>query len=1168
MLKAKLLGKFEIHIDGAPIEIPSRKAQSLLAYLLMNSKSQHRREKIAGILWPESDEPSARSKLRYSLWQLRSAIGDDYFLADKMSLAFNQDADHWVDCAELEHTPAENLSTEQLKQAAALYQGEFLPGFYEDWIFLSRDQLRASYDNKIALLLQRLSKEERWREVLEWAERWISLGQIPETAFQAMMIAHNHLGDNAGATTTYLRCEQALNDELGVEPSEMTKNIYDLIIRGELPEVSVGYPATSAAKPEHRSKPYPGMDEEKPEFRRSAFVAREVELAWLDSKLDLALAGDGQVAFVVGDAGQGKTAILKQFSQRAQKAHEDLVIAYATCEAFSGIGDPHLPFRNIMALLNGDVAAKQSTRVINQENAQRLWDLIPHSSQALLDYGPDLVESFIPGESLVRRASSYTLDRPDWLERLDREVELRKGRPYPININHGDSERDLFDQYSRVLQKLSQTHLLLLILDDLQWADLGTLSLLFHLARRIEGHRILILGSYRPDDVAQIRDHTQHPLVQMLPEIRRKYGKIEINLDRTDQDERRKFVDDFLNTELNNLDEGFRQALFQHTAGHPLFTIELLRQMQDQGSIIKDVHGHWVESQELSWGTMPAKVEAVIERRINRLPPELREILNAASVEGEEFTAEVIAAVMGLDESEIIHRLSQDLAKVHRLVEVSEIKRVGQQRLSVYRFRHNLFRKYVYENLDIAEQAYLHEKIGAGLEQFYGDKKELVAVKLARHYELSGVVEKAIDFLLLAAKNAKRVSANEQAIGQLRKGLELLNQFPEGKKRAETELALQISLGAPLVATQGYASQQAELTFERARELCEQTGDNQQIAPALWGLCAFYQVRGKHMTAYQMAKQILVLAEGGEDTNLMLLAHWMLGFTHTHLGEISAARDHLETALDLYDSSQDDSLTFLYGQNPRVTCLNYLALNLWMLGYLDQAVDKCQEAVIYAEQISHPYSLTFAHGMAALFHSLRRDSQSALLHSEQTFKLAKESGFPFFLALGMIIRGWARLQSGKAGMALKLMENGINAMQAIGAELGRPYFLSLMAEAYGEKIENKEGLKLIETALDKAESSHELWYESSLNWLWGYLADVQGVSEGEIATRYWQAIEIAKKQKAKTLELRAAVTLVKFDQAGDQAQMARDVMRDTYLWFEEGFDSDLLVEARTLTDKA
>jgi len=322
------------------------------------------------------------------------------------------------------------------------------------------------------------------------------------------------------------------------------------------------------------------------------------------------------------------------------------------------------------------------------------------------------------------------------------------------------------------------------------------------------------------------------------------------------------------------------------------------------------------------------------------------------------------------------------------------------------------------------------------------------------------------------------------------------------------------------------------------------------------------------MTAYQMAKQILVLAEGGEDTNLMLLAHWMLGFTHTHLGEISAARDHLETALDLYDSSQDDSLTFLYGQNPRVTCLNYLALNLWMLGYLDQAVDKCQEAVIYAEQISHPYSLTFAHGMAALFHSLRRDSQSALLHSEQTFKLAKESGFPFFLALGMIIRGWARLQSGKAGMALKLMENGINAMQAIGAELGRPYFLSLMAEAYGEKIENKEGLKLIETALDKAESSHELWYESSLNWLWGYLADVQGVSEGEIATRYWQAIEIAKKQKAKTLELRAAVTLVKFDQAGDQAQMARDVMRDTYLWFEEGFDSDLLVEARTLTDKA
>ena len=216
---------------------------------------------------------------------------------------------------------------------------------------------------------------------------------------------------------------------------------------------------------------------------------------------------------------------------------------------------------------------------------------------------------------------------------------------------------------------------------------------------------------------------------------------------------------------------------------------------------------------------MPAKVEAVIEGRINRLAPGLRELLNVASVEGEEFTGELIAAVVGQDDSIVINQLGREIARRHRLVEVSEVKRVGQQRLSIYRFRHNLFQKYVYYNLDLAEQSYLHEQVGAKLEQIYGEDTGLVAGQLARHYELSGLPDKAIDYLLTAGRNAKRLSANDQAVILLGKGIDLINTLPEREQLAEVELAFQISLGTALVANQGYAAEQVERVFERAREL-------------------------------------------------------------------------------------------------------------------------------------------------------------------------------------------------------------------------------------------------------------------------------------------------------------------------------------------------------------
>ena len=238
MLEAHFLGRFDVQIDDALIEIKSRKAQSLLAYLLLNLEIQHRREKLAGILWPELDETAARSKLRYTLWQLRKAIGDQFILADKISLTFNPQSNYWFDGAALEETPGDRLTTEQLQQAVSVYEGQLLPGFYEDWVSLERDRLQAIFESKIGLLLDRLVIEERWREVLEWGEKWISLGQTPEPAFQALMVAHSQLGDSSSAVRVYQRCVATLDEQLGVEPCKETKEIYEFLLEGGKPDAS------------------------------------------------------------------------------------------------------------------------------------------------------------------------------------------------------------------------------------------------------------------------------------------------------------------------------------------------------------------------------------------------------------------------------------------------------------------------------------------------------------------------------------------------------------------------------------------------------------------------------------------------------------------------------------------------------------------------------------------------------------------------------------------------------------------------------------------------------------------------------------------------------------------------------------------------------------------
>jgi len=438
------------------------------------------------------------------------------------------------------------------------------------------------------------------------------------------------------------------------------------------------------------------------EIQRPVFVGREHELARLDEYLQKALAGQGQVVFVTGNAGRGKTALLQEFAYQAQEGYGELLIASGNCNPHTGAGDPYLPFRDVLGMLTGDVESQWATGAITQVHARRLWEHLPDTIEVLIDNGPDLMDVFVFGGELVKRASTAVFEKAPWLDRLRALAERERPAPGELEQTH------LFDQFTNVLSELASQRPLLIVLDDLQWADAGSIDLIFHLSRRIEGGRILIACAYRPDEVVLGRNGGRHPLEKVLSELKRYFGDIWIDLGEMDEAEDRDFVDTFLDTEPNRLDKEFRHALYRHTSGHPLFTIELLRAMQERGDLIHDGLGRWIEGPALDWSTLPARVEGVIEERVGRLETELREILSVASVEGEDFTAQVIAQVQEIGERQLLRDLSQELEKRHRLVRVGGEVRVGRRHLSRYQFAHTLIQRYLYNELSPGERRLLH----------------------------------------------------------------------------------------------------------------------------------------------------------------------------------------------------------------------------------------------------------------------------------------------------------------------------------------------------------------------------------------------------------------------------------------------------------------------------
>jgi ABC-type oligopeptide transport system substrate-binding subunit/tetratricopeptide (TPR) repeat protein len=554
----------------------------------------------------------------------------------------------------------------------------------------------------------------------------------------------------------------------------------------------------------------------------SVFVGRERELGRLHKLLDQAFNNAGQVVFIAGEAGSGKTALVREFARRAQTTHANLVVALGDCNAQIGLSDPYLPFREVLQLLSGDVEADLAENVINAENATRLRRLLTQSVQVLIEISPDLVSVLlagIPGAGLLTSAGKVLAEKAGLLDRLEA---LIKRKPKLDDTNLEQSH--IFEQYTNFLVALAAKQPLMLVLDDLQWADTASLSLLFHLGRRIGKSRMLIAGLYRPDEVALGRGKERHPLEKVLTESKRYFGDVWIDLEQAEDIEARQFVDALLDTEPNRFSISFRQALFQHTGGHPLFTIELLRDMRERGDLLRDEKGRWLNRPALDWKMLPARVEGVTEERIGRLDETLREMLSVASVEGEEFTAQVVARVLEMKERQVLQKLSQELEKRHHLVRELRGVKVGFQVLSRYRFAHAVFQQYLYNELGTGERRLLHGEIAHVLEGLYQGRTEEIAVQLARHYTEAGEGQKAMGYLLQVGDKARELYAHQEAIAAYQQALMFLKEQGEYARAARTLMKLGLTYHT------AFDFRQARQAYEEGFTLWQQAG---RIRPAV-----------------------------------------------------------------------------------------------------------------------------------------------------------------------------------------------------------------------------------------------------------------------------------------------------------------------------------------------
>ena len=858
------------------------------------------------------------------------------------------------------------------------------------------------------------------------------------------------------------------------------------------------------------------------------FVGRDAELAQLGQWWSAARQGMRQVGFIVGEPGIGKTALVDAFVAQVAAA-QDVSVGCGQCVDDYGVGEAYRPLLEALGRLCRDAE------------------------------GDRLVAG------LREHAPSWLAHLPSVLDPADRAAVVR--------TTGGVTSAQMLRELTDALEAFTVGRPLVLVLEDLHWSDRATLAWLAYMARKRDSAHLLILGTYRPHEVRG----RAHPLRALLVDLRPHAQCAELVLDALSAPA----VAAYLSHRCGgSLPARVPQLIHRRTGGHPLFLVSMVDELVHD-RLFESVRDAGAAREHLAAlsDIVPANVREYIEQHLERLPREDQALLDVASVAGSTFTVAAVAGPTAPATDRIEARYTA-LARQGRFIRANGIETWPDGTTTpCYQFKHGLYQEVAYARVSAGRRMQLHQQIGLRKEHGYSAQTQQIATELAVHFVRGGETRRAVHYLHEAADNALQRSAYQEAIAHLTQGLALVTSFPDGAERAQHELRFLTKLGLAFVATSGQAHVDVQRSLARARALCHQVADSPQLFRVLGGLFSFHVVRSELSAACDVAGQLASLAEREPDSTLRLGAHWAFGQTLFFHGEFAPAREHLEQGIGLYDRREHHGpgLRAGFPGDLGVFCHCFAAHTRWHLGYPDQALQHIQQALTLAEELAHPYSRAVALAYAAMLYQFRREADLTREAAETASVLCQEQGFPYYLAWVTIMKGWALTAQGQGKEGQAEMRRGLDAIGATGARVRQPYYLALLAEACGHTGEVGAAVKMLAEGLGAAHHHGECWQEAELHRLKGELLLGRHAPRArrsppggcrtidtQVERCFHQALAIARRQHAKSLELRAAMSLARLWRRQGKRADAHDLLAPIYLWFTEGFDTADIRDAKAL----
>lgn len=869
-----------------------------------------------------------------------------------------------------------------------------------------------------------------------------------------------------------------------------------------------------------KSPPAPGRQRVRTES--SPTVGRQQELAGLRAGFEQASAGQGLLVCVTGEAGLGKTTVVESFLEELLAGSLPCQVARGRCSERLAGTEAYLPFL-------------------------------------------EALENLLQGEDGPAAAQTMKLLAPTWFLQLAPMAADDPGLARALAEAKEVSQERRKRELGAFLHQMSQQCSLVIFLDDIHWADPSSVDLLAYLGNKCYQWRLLVVVSFRPSELYR----NQHPFVPVKLDLQGRRICREIALPFLSRDDFDRYVS--LTFAGHRFPEEFAAALHARTEGNPLFMVDLLRYLRDSGIIVQD-QGYWalVRAVPDLRHELPESVRGMIQRKIDQLSSADRHLLMAASVQGPEFDSAVVAALLGRDATDVEERLDV-LERIHVMVRLIREQTYPDRALTLrYGFVHVLYQNAFYAALQPTRKASWSAAAAGTLLSHYGEKSTGLAAELALLFEAARDPERAADYYLTAAGNASRIFAHHEAVALARRGLAQLELLPDTPERVRRELPLQVSLGVQLQVTRGYAAPEAERTYNRARTLCESVQESSPLFLVLWGLWMLYEVRSDLDKSLELARRLFLLAEKAQDRALIIQSHMAMSVTSFSLGDLAATREHTGQSVSLYDPQLHSNHSHLYGQDPKVAALAFRAVSLWLLGYPDQARGCSRESIALGEESGHPTTRALALYFATMLRQYCREAKAVQECAEATAAIGTEHGLSLWQANGQVMRGWALAEQGLWSDGIAELRQGMDAWLATGAETHRTYFLGLLAESLGKGGQVDEGLNVLADGLAMMHTTGTVFYGAELHRLQGeflLLQNPSGAAQQAAEECIRRALAMARGQQAKSLELRAAMSLARLYQRANRRPEARILLSECYAWFSEGFDTSDLRQAKALLEE-